>query len=520
MRLNSLIALLLLLPILASAEIDAALESAAHVPPSIQARLHPELIQELEKALADAGDAATQLTSALDLLEGSLLDDAVFLLGRMPHLDRLEMSREVLVHHVVYADLARQVFEWRAPDSLYRQFLLTYRLDQEPITDWRAAFWPIVKKRARGITSTEKFVRDLNEWVAVSIREMEPEFFGGQQAPDQTLSAQRGTRKEIASLTTALLKTAGIPSRRVSVAAFLGQSGGAAWTEVFIIEKGQWLPLYPNAPECFGDFAWREPDSVQANVPYAEARSAFEALDVTLNYTATGELNIHFTRAGAPAAGFDGFTINVFNNGAFIAIDELEAVADAAGTFHCRLGDGQYWITAGTRDPSGSPWVNMQPVEVKSGLSTNLNINLTPKPYISTRPATAQAAADVPLFVINDAYSQVRSSREAIGKGPLLLVILRPNHEPSVRTKDLVQSWLNQREGKAPEVLWVMEGQQNSDDPAGGVNDPEGKVGQLFGLKSQDEYPLVLWVDKTGKITSTSKGYNLNIVAMLEAVEK
>jgi hypothetical protein len=497
------------------ADRDATPESASHVPLTIQARLEPDQVSNLDKALADAGDNAPQLTSALDMLEGSLFDDAVFLITHMPHLDRLEMTRDVLTHHVIYADLARQVFPWPVPDSLYRQFILTYRLDQEPISDWRADLWPVVKARAKRTNSTEAFVRGLNEWIAANFQEQESEFFGGQQTPEQTLAAQRGTRKEIASLTTALLKTAGIPSRRVSVGAFLGQSGGAQWTEVFIAAKGQWLPLYPQAPQHFGDYSWWEPDSMKSNVSYAQANAAFEALDVTSAYTATGEIEIHFTRVGAPISGFDGFTINVFNQGAFIAIDELETVADSIGIYRCRLGEGRYWIISGTRDATGSPFVCMQPVEISPDSTVRLTMDLTPGMYVSSAPKNLQSSEVIPLFEITDAAGRVRSSREAVGNGALLILLLRPNHEPSIRMTDLIQSWLAKLGDQAPKSLWIMEGAKGS----GGTDwayDPEGKIGELFSLKGTDDYPLVLWVDKEGKLAQSSKGYNLNIATILD----
>lgn len=498
------------------AEIDAATETAAHVPPAIQARLRPDAVPSLDKALADAGENAAQLVAALDLLDGSQFDDAVFLIDNMPHLDRLEMTRDVLVHHIVYADLARRIFPWQIPDSLYRQYILTYRLDQEPITDWRAAFWPKVKARSKGITTTEEFARRLNEWVISAVREQEGEFFGGQQAPDQTLAAGRGTRKEISSLMAALLKTAGIPSRRVSVPALLGQSGGAQWTEVYIAEKGKWLPLYPHAPQRFGDFALWEPDSLKSNVSVANAQSAFEFLDVTPNYTETGDLEVHFTRGGAPAANFDGFSINVYNQGAFTALDELGTACDANGDFRCTLGEGRYWIISGTRDLTGSPYVWVQPMDVHPGLPAKIVIDLTPGLYVSFDPDTLRTAVEVPLFALADATGQLRSSREAVGKGPLLIVVLRPDHEPSTRTTDLVRSWLNKRGEKAPTTLWVMESEKGSADPADWTYDPEHKIGNLFGLNSPDNYPLVLWVNRGGHIALTSKGYNLNVAAMLE----
>jgi len=492
------------------------LKQAELIPPSVEARLDSSMKESLQEALADAGDNASQLIRALEHLQGSLFKDGLFLIQNMPHLDRLEMTADILLHQVIYADSSRRVFPWSVPDSLYRQFILTYRLDQEPVTDWRFALWSWVRQQARHAASSEDFARKLNRWITENLREQKGEFFGGQQAPDQTFAVQRGTKQEIASLTTALLKTAGIPSRRISVDALLLQTGGASWTEVYCVEKASWLPLYPDASEHFGDFSYREPDSLKSNIPYALASSAFENLDVTPAYTQTGNLEISFARGGSPAAGFDGFTINVFNAGAFSAIDALESVADSSGIYRCRLGEGRYWVICGVRDLTGSPFVRLLPTDILPGETTRASVDLTPETYVALPQSRNQEAAPVPLFAISDARGNVRSSREAVGKSPLLIVLLYPNHEPSARTADLIRPWLSKNGTAAPRSLWVTEGSRDESQPAEVAFDPEGSLGKLFGLQSSNDYPLLVWVDKNGLITLTSRGYNLNIEALLE----
>jgi hypothetical protein len=246
------------------------------------------------------------------------------------------------------------------------------------------------------------------------------------------------------------------------------------------------------------------------------ARSAFDALDVTHEYTRTGDLDLQFLRSGSPVADFDGFSINIFNLGAFTALDELETVTDEIGAYHCRLGEGHYWIIAGTRDLTGSSFVCIVPVNIHSGTPARLAVDLTPSLYVSSVSDSMSTSMDVPLFAITDVNGQVRSSREAIGRKPLLLVLLRPNHEPSTRMAELVRSWLVKSGEKAPAALWVIEGEKGSAVIENPAYDPEGKIGQLFGLKSPDDLPLVLWVGKDGKIALTSKGYNLNIAVMLD----
>lgn len=481
----------------------------------IAAKVDSDCVAPLAEALSDAGDNAGELIGALEHLSGNLLDDAAFLIIQMPHLDRLEMKSDVLLHHVLYADSSRRAFPWEVPDSLYRGFILSYRLGDEPITDWRAGFWEKMKPRALRAGSVRECAQKVNRWAAEHLIIEEKEFFGPQQSPDQTLATLHGTKAEIAALITALLKTVGIPCRQVTVSALLGQPGDAQWSEIFCASCGKWLPLYPNHPERFGDYSFWEPESLRSNVSYAYALSAFEMLDVTSLYTQTGWLSLRFTRSGEPAATFDGFSINVFQGGRFQPLDELGTAADSAGNYTCRLGEGRYWVVAGIRDASGSPFVQIRPVAVSPGDTVRLDWDLTPVQSVAGMSADAVRREPVPLFILNDVTGSVRTSREAVGKSALLLVVLAPRHEPSLRMEEQIRSWLKKQKRDAPATLWVWQGEKRDDLPAELTFDPNGYVAEHFGITTPEDFPLVIWIDPQGFIRGVGKGYNLNIAALL-----
>ncbi len=485
------------------------------LPGDLSALLDSSRLAPLSEALADAGDNAAELLAVLECLSGALLDDAAFLIIHMPHLDRLEMKTEVLLHHVIYADSSRRTFPWEVPDSLYREFILTYRLGDEPITDWRSDFWAKMKPRALQAESARECALQVNRWAAENLTIVEKEFFGPQQSPDQTLATLHGTKAEIAVLITALLKTVGIPCRPVTVSALLGQSGGAQWSEIFCASCGKWLPLYLDHPESFGDGSFWEPESLRSNITYAYALSAFEMLDVTPRYTQTGWLNIRFVRNGEPAVSFDGFSVNVFQGGQFQPLDELGTAADSAGNYTCRLGEGRYWVVSGTRDASGSPFVQILPVIVSPGDTTRLDWDLTPLESAVERSSDAEPLEPAPLFILNDASGTVRTSREAVGKSALLIVVLAPRHEPSLRMEELIRSWWKKQKRNAPAMLWVWQGEKRDDLPAEWTYDPSGYVAEHFGASDPADFPLVVWVNPQGYIRGVIKGYDLNIAAQL-----
>ena len=51
----------------------------------------------------------------------------------MPHLDRLEMTQTCLLEHIEYAYKVKKALQ----DTLFREYILAYRIDEEPVKPWR-----------------------------------------------------------------------------------------------------------------------------------------------------------------------------------------------------------------------------------------------------------------------------------------------------------------------------------------------------------------------------------------------
>jgi peroxiredoxin len=333
------------------------------------------LRREFRDALVDAGTNWHELADAVKRTEATQRGEAIWMMAQMPHLDRLEMTAAILLEHIAYAHRAETAFRYPIPESLFRDYILTYRIADEPVTAWRRLLFDRFAPLTANAATPEQAARIINQWLNRNIRTSERGFFGPMKSPELTLSSRIGTVEEVAVLATAILKVLGIPSRRVKVPWLGEQDGDASWVEVF--SQGRWLPMYPLDARAFGNTARFERKHPH-NVTIAVATSAFEQELVTERYTAHGRVMVHLTAAGIPLAGFENFSFNTFNFGAWRPLDELNTVTDSLGNYACVLGDGDYLFTAGMRDPKGNPWIVNQTLRVNPGDALSLELDLTP----------------------------------------------------------------------------------------------------------------------------------------------
>lgn len=345
-----------------------------------------------DSALLDAGQNWPELAFALADARPEHRSEVMWLINSMPHLDRLEMTRAVLLEHVEYAHIGAASFRYRAPDSLFRDYILTYRVSDEPVTAWRKLFYDRFAPMVRRARTPADAARTINRWIAGNVRPARRGFFGPMKSPELVLSSGSGTNEEIAVLAAAILKSLGVPSRRAKVPWLGAQDNDASWLEIY--SEGRWLPCYPLAPKAFGDFGWLECEH-DDNVTVAVVTSAFDQQLVTPSYTAGAQVRVLLTASGAPLPGFGNFAFSVFNAGAWRPLDELSTVTDSSGTFECFLGNGRYLLVAGQRGPRGDAYVVSQVIKVEPDLPLDIALDLT-------APAT-----EVPSYVRTQDFRNV-----------------------------------------------------------------------------------------------------------------
>ena len=432
-------------------------------------------------ALADAGANWTELALAVESLRGEERDDCVWLIDGMPHLDRIEMKADNLVEHVVYAHRARREMPYRMPDEMFRSFVLTYRVEDEPLLPWRRLLFERYAPRAADEGTATGVARRINADLAATVAKLEPDFFGPRKPPSLTLEGRSGSEADISILACAAMKAVGIPSRQVSVAALGEEPGDRNWVEVFDGER--WLPLYPLEPDAFGDFG-RVEEGRPHNVTVAATRTAFERALATESYSATAVLDLAFVADGAPAAGFETFSVCVLNRGGLAALDALEAAADDSGRFRAVVGDGTYVVVAGTRDGAGNAVVTMEQVQASPGETVYATFDVS--------PGGADSALTPEDLVSLAGALEAR-------------VLYDPSEEPSARMLPLIRRALA---GRAPAVVARYEQVGGS-----GGGEPNEAVARRLPR-------VTVYAAAGGAAILDREGYDLNVGrALLEAVD-
>ncbi|HHS50753.1 MAG TPA: hypothetical protein ENN07_06510 [candidate division Zixibacteria bacterium] len=388
--------------------------------------LREQLFETYSGALGNWRQLASFVENFAD--DKDKLADAIWLVNILPHLDRLLATEEILTEHLEYSSLARELAPWEIPEEMFRPFILAYRLSYEPATAWRKLLYEMFAEAAFEAGSPRSAAQNVNLWISENIDTAGWDYFGGMQPPDFTLRSRRGTESEIASLAVAILKSLGIPSRSASIRAIRGEGGSMSWVEIFDSGEVRWIPMFPSAPERFGDFGYPaelHPDGITV----VNVVGGFDYDFNTSSYSPVGTLKAAFTRRGAPADAWQHFSVSVFGDGAYWPLDEIGTRADSTGAFEFELAVGEYLLQSGTRDNSGSVWVQTFPFTVVEGGLVEIEVDVT-------APAYLEAQVEIgtfPVFTLTDFSGKPFSHNQIKAKRPSVLAFLDPTAEPSVR---------------------------------------------------------------------------------------
>jgi hypothetical protein len=347
------------------------------------ANLAPDSLRpDFVEALKDAGENWRELAGVAEELQERKRDDAIWLINHMPHLDRLEMKSDILREHIEYAYIARDSSVVSFDDKTFQEYILTYRLGSEPVEAYRKFLFEYFRPQTEAKKDAQEVAKQINRWVEKNLSIKEKTFFGPLQPPTATFKSRKGSEREISILVTAIFKSLGIPSRQARISALGEQEESFTWVEVFDGEN--WLPFYPFSPKDLGNFGFIEKGH-RHNVTVVLSRSAFERRLITDQYTDTGWLKAQFLEEGKPKAEFEHLSVNVFNQGAFRALDDLFLndyvdfpSADSSGIYICELGDGSYFLQAGLRQKSGDVWVQIFPFKIVAEETTFVEVELSP----------------------------------------------------------------------------------------------------------------------------------------------
>jgi len=505
---------------------------------------HPEIMEVLNAhesaqgvadALVDAGANWTQLWGALESIEGTLWTHGCWLIANMPHLDRLEMTKNTFLEHVRFAYATRTDLPYKVPDELFREYILTYRIGDEPVRPWRSAIW-FEHADLKGDTMTNT-ARRINQWVFENLKVRERGFFGPRPDPLSIIAAGSGTQSDIATVAIAMCKTFGVAARQTSLAVPGEESDPRTWLEIYT-DDGRWVPMYPDNPGMFGNPRWIEHEKPH-NVTVVSSSSAFTSIQVTSNYTPTGTIKLLFTRNGESVPDWESFSISAWNDGAWLPLDDLgfdleesRMSAEKTEGFEAILGDGFYLVQAGARNARGDAYVQTFPVSLDAGEVVELTIQLDIPASESESVDLVQRTIDPLPQALLDQLGGIRQMSiglldgESVERNFTCVVVFDPSSEPSTRMLPLIAAWaknagaslLGVGEGNADEAeaAWNLTMGDEIPTPFRFQADTDGSMAAGLGITPDADgkfagLPFVMLLSPDNKPVYVWEGYNLAV---------
>ncbi len=455
-------------------------------------------------ALTDAGTNWTELAQALDSCipagtdlkyfedSGNAYHNMVWLIQSAPHLDRLELTAAMLRRNLAVANLFASYRGYNKDSDFFRRFVLNYRLDDEPVTDWRDELVTRYRMYQADTPGDPKEIWTLAIAASAGFKTIERGYFGNLADPVSIDNARAGTERELTLLTAAVLRAMGWGVRYTRE----GRTG-KTWVEVYTgpsdnYDTSAWIPVYPTAPEQTGYFTYAR-DLCGGEIGVITAGDAFAVEQVTPRYTDVCALVPHIMRNGAEDKEYKHWSIEAWYDGRFVPLDDIAASDDPAnpvvglpeglsaapGTYYVGA-PGSYLLTAGVRYPGGYVHLVTQKVDVQAGAPVAVELNIDPP-------------ADLPV----EAMAERTVTADAPQQGTHLYIII-DEKEPSDHTLRLLEPLR-----AMPGLEYVVQEAHASDPQAEALL-------KMLKFEPTDLNPVVVLI-RDGKTLLYQRGYNLNI---------
>lgn len=195
---------------------------------------------ELDKAI-DSSPRASELRAMLDELDGAEREDMEFLLINMLSSDRDNMSLELLKENVVYANIAREKYEWAKtlPKEVYQHDVLPFHVVDEVRDAWRKELYEMFAPAV----DTCKTMYDAVCAVNANIPQLTGVHYNTKrektnQSPRESMRQGMASCTGLAILLVDAYRAVGIPARFAGTASWHDNRGNHSWTEVWL--DGQW----------------------------------------------------------------------------------------------------------------------------------------------------------------------------------------------------------------------------------------------------------------------------------------
>jgi len=321
-----------------------------------------EYLNDVATSLKRAGDNGPELLDAITRTRESDREALAFLVANLPSVDLATATAEFLLETVSLTRKARERFPWGAtvPDDIYLRYVLSPRVSQEPLENWRAHLLGELTPRLDGLSSMEEAALEVNRWCGEHVG------FQPTQRRDQgvfeTLASGYGRCEEMMIVHISACRSVGIPAREAWTPYWTTCDNNHAWTELWV--DGSWHYTGACEPRDQLDDAWFNdrvegaalvlsstcgPAARGEEIYREEERSSL--INSISHYAEPGTLSLMVTKQGAPAIDTPA-TVSVWNFGALRAIARMNT--DASGRAALSLGGGAYFVCAGS--PESYDW--------------------------------------------------------------------------------------------------------------------------------------------------------------------
>ncbi|MDR3339628.1 MAG: transglutaminase-like domain-containing protein [Candidatus Symbiothrix sp.] len=211
--------------------------------------------EQFEKRKTEAANRSKALFSVFedDKLNTEQREALEFLYAYMPLCDLADYDSEFFLKQIDASFLARDYFSWgkNIPETIFRHFVLVYRVNNEYLDTARIAFFNELKDRVKNLSMYDAAL-EVNHWCHEKVTYRGTD--SRTSAPLALLRTSWGRCGEESTFTATALRAVGIPARQCYTPRWVHTDDNHAWVEVWI--DGEWHYLGACEPEPELDMAW------------------------------------------------------------------------------------------------------------------------------------------------------------------------------------------------------------------------------------------------------------------------
>ncbi len=188
------------------------------------------------QVLEKAGDNATQIRKALQLVPDKQREGMEFLLYHMPEHDLQSLSSDYLLENVEYSYKAWETSLWKDQISkdLFLNNILPYASINERRDPWRKSFYKKLKPLIQGIDSPGLAAATLNQKIFPLFNvKYSTKRKKADQSPFESMESGLASCTGLSILLIDACRAVGIPARFVGTPLWSDRSGNHSWVEVY-----------------------------------------------------------------------------------------------------------------------------------------------------------------------------------------------------------------------------------------------------------------------------------------------